>query len=128
MSESNRGPESQAIRTGLGYALAAYLWWGLVPIYFKQVAAVPSIEVLAHRVVWSLILLTAWLRFRGRMRLVVSALRDRKTMRLLLCSTALIGCNWFVFIWAVANEQIREASLGYFVVPEESHKFFCDRG
>lgn len=99
------------------FGLAAYLWWGLVPIYFKAVAHVPAMEVLAHRIIWSIVLLTILMRVYGRWAAALAVLRDRGTLLTLCGSTTLLACNWFTFIWAVANDQVREASLGYFINP-----------
>ncbi|MCH7924245.1 MAG: EamA family transporter RarD [Planctomycetes bacterium] len=104
-------------RAGVFYGLAAYLWWGLVPIYFKAVAHVPAPEVLAHRVVWAFMLLAILMRLRGKWRAAPGLLRDRRTMVTLCATTMLIALNWFVFIWAVANDKVLQASLGYFINP-----------
>jgi len=103
--------------SGVLYGIGAYTWWGVVPIYFKAVAHVSPYEVLAHRVVWSLLLLGLLLRVRGRLRHVVGAFRDRATLRVLIATTVLIALNWFTFIWAVTNGHLKEASLGYFMIP-----------
>lgn len=97
--------------------MAAYLWWGLAPFYFKAVAHVPASEVLAHRVVWSLVLLAILMRWRGRWGAALATLRDRRTVLTLLGTTILIAANWFTFIWAIAHKQLLQASLGYFINP-----------
>jgi chloramphenicol-sensitive protein RarD len=112
-----REPGPGAARVGILYGLAAYLTWGFGPVYFKAVAHVPAVEVLAHRIAWSLLLLAGYLLARGRGRDVVAALRDRATRRALALTTLLITVNWFVFIWAVAHGRVLQASLGYFVNP-----------
>ncbi len=106
-----------AARLGVVYGLAAYIWWGLVPIYFKAVSHVPAGEILAHRIIWSFVLLAILMRIYGRWRLVSDVLRTRKTVVTLLGTTVLIAVNWFLFIWAVANDQVLQASLGYFINP-----------
>jgi len=114
------GVESDAARRargGVAYGLGAYIWWGAVPVYFKAVAHVNAFEVLAHRVIWSVVLLAVLMRIYGRLRYAVEAVRQRGTLLTLLGTTVLIAVNWFVFIWAVANDQLREASLGYFINP-----------
>jgi chloramphenicol-sensitive protein RarD len=102
---------------GVGYALAAFLWWGGQPVYFKAVAAVSPVEVLAHRILWSFVLLTGWLALRGRFASVRAVLHDRRTLATLAVTTLLVTVNWFVFIWAVVNAHLVEASLGYFINP-----------
>lgn len=101
---------------GLAYALAAYLSWGMLPIYFKALGGVPPVEVLAHRVVWSVLLLAVLIAFRGG----PGAFRtpfSRGRIPLLALTTLLIATNWLVYIWAVQAGRILEASLGYFVNP-----------
>ena len=102
---------------GIAYGLGAYLWWGLCPIYFKAVAHVPPAEVLAHRIVWSVVLLGALLALRGRTGEIWSAARQPRVLRSLLASTLLVTVNWFTFIWAVSNDRILAASFGYFMNP-----------
>lgn len=104
-------------RAGVAYGLAAFLAWGILPIYFKAVAEVPSLEVLAHRVVWSLLFLLALTLIRGRWTAFVALFRNRRTQLTLMVTTCLISTNWGVFIWAVANGRLVEASLGYFITP-----------
>lgn len=109
--------EGHERRIGVAYGLAAYLWWGFVAVYFKAVAHVPAMEVLAHRVVWSVVLLIVLLRWRGRLREATRVVRDRVVVATLFGTTALIGVNWFTFIWAVSNNRLLEAGLGYFTNP-----------
>jgi len=104
-------------RAGVVYGLAAFLSWGFLPLYFKAVATVPSLEVLAHRVVWSLVFLLALTLFRGRWSSFMALFRSRRTQLTLMATTGLIAVNWGVFIWAVANGRLVEASLGYFITP-----------
>ncbi len=104
-------------RAGILFGLAAYGWWGFVPLYFKAVAQVTPLEVLAHRILWSLVLLLSLLLLRGRLHLFRSLLRDRRTLAVLGLTTLLIAANWLVFIWAVANDHVLQASFGYFITP-----------
>ena len=104
-------------RKGVAYGIAAYGMWGLIPIYFKAVSAVPALEVLAHRVVWSVVILAPLVVMRGQWTQAWRALRQPKTLATLLLTTALIAVNWYLFIWAVAHDRVIEASLGYFINP-----------
>lgn len=114
------GPPTGAGRTaraGVLYGIAAYGTWGLFPLYFKAVAYVPALEVVCHRVVWSLAFLAALLALRGDWRAVPRALRCRRTLATLGLTALLIACNWVLFVWAVANQQLLQASLGYYINP-----------
>lgn len=112
-----RSPAPQPSATGVAFAVGAYLIWGLFPVYFKAVAEVPAIEILAHRIVWSVALLAGALMLRRRWRDVRTAFANRRLIATLGLSAAVISVNWGVFIWAVANDQILQASLGYFINP-----------
>lgn len=109
--------EQRRQRGGVFYGLAAYGAWGLLPLYFKAVGSVPPMEVLAHRVVWSLVMLVVLSAARGRLGEFRRLLRDGRTRLTLACTTCLIAFNWGVFIWAIDNERLLDASLGYFINP-----------
>ncbi|HMR81223.1 MAG TPA: EamA family transporter, partial [Polyangiaceae bacterium] len=104
-------------RAGLGWALVAYSMWGLIPIYWKQLASVSAMEVLAHRVIWSVLFTAGVLAVQGRLREVFRTLIERALLKTLLLSTALIATNWGLFIWAVSENRVTEASLGYYINP-----------
>src|SRR5690606_20370516 len=99
-------------RTGLAYGLGAFLFWGFAPRYFKAVAHVPAVELLAHRIVWAIPLLAAmvWLQ-RAWKRI------DKRTLGMLLVSAALIGVNWLCYIIAINTDRVLEAALGYYINP-----------
>jgi chloramphenicol-sensitive protein RarD len=104
-------------RGGLLYGLAAYGFWGLMPLYFRLVGAVSPVEILAHRIVWSVVLialiLTVWRRWPD----LASSLRSGRTVRLLLISALLVAANWLVYIYGVWTQQVLQTSLGYFINP-----------
>ncbi len=104
-------------RAGMVWGLSAYLMWGFIVFYFRAVGHVPALEVLAHRVVWSVLLLGITLGFRGRWRENLAVAYKPRALATLALSTVLIATNWFTFIWAIANEQTLQASLGYFINP-----------
>jgi chloramphenicol-sensitive protein RarD len=104
-------------RAGLVYALGAYLAWGVVPSYFKLLAHVPPLLVLSHRVVWSVVFLLFLVILQHKWREVRDAVKDWRTLALLGGSTVMIAANWYVFIWAVGNGRVLQASLGYFINP-----------
>ena len=103
--------------SGLAFALAAYLIWGMFPLYFKLLGHVDPVEVLAHRILWTMPLVAVVLCVGWQWRLVAFAFRDRRLLVLLTCSALLIALNWGVYIWAVTNERILDASLGYYLTP-----------
>lgn len=104
-------------RGGLLYGLAAYGWWGFIPLYFKLLAHVPPMVVLAHRVLWSVLFLGLIVAVTRRWPQVRSAAANRRTLGLLAIGAALIAINWYVFIFAVARGQVMQASLGYYINP-----------
>lgn len=107
----------QRLSHGLPWAIAAYAWWGLGPVYFKAVDHVVPLEILAHRVIWSLVFLAILLSVRGRWGALRRAFANRRTFLILLVTSLTISANWFTYIWAVTNHQIVQASLGYFINP-----------
>jgi chloramphenicol-sensitive protein RarD len=109
--------DASRAREGLLAGLVAYVLWGFLPIYFKAVESVPSLEILAHRILWAVpfgLPIILMLRQWGDVR---AALADRRTVSLLALSATLIAVNWLVYIWAVQREQIFQASLGYYINP-----------
>jgi chloramphenicol-sensitive protein RarD len=104
-------------RRGAAFGAAAFLWWGFAPLYFKAIGSVPSLEVLAHRIVWSLAFLTALLIGRRGLLATLAMFRDGRTLLTMCVTTCLIAVNWLVFIWSIANDRLVEASLGYFMNP-----------
>ncbi len=105
------------LRRGVTYGIAAYGMWGLIPIYFKALAEVSPFEVLAHRVLWSVVILVPVVLVRGQWPEVRRVVNNRTTLATLMVTTVLIGVNWYLFIWAVAHDRVLEASLGYFINP-----------
>lgn len=103
-----------------GYAiiLAGYIGWGLFPLYWALLKQVPSLEVLLHRMLWSVPVLVLLVWFSARRRHQVSnALSSWRELKWLALSSVVISLNWGVYIWAVANERVVEASMGYFLTP-----------
>ncbi|WP_223671064.1 EamA family transporter RarD [Kangiella shandongensis] len=103
-------------KAGYIFALGAFMIWGLAPIYFKAVQEVSPLEILAHRVAWSVpvVLLIMWAIKRPFPK---GILKDKKTLGLLVLTSVLISGNWLVFTWAVTNDRVLETSLGYFINP-----------
>ena len=116
-SENAEADRRAAVRTGVLYALAAYGLWGVFPVYFKWVRHVPPHEILAHRIVWSVLFCGLLLTWTGRWPNVAAIVRSRRAWAALSASAVLIAVNWLCFIFAVVNDRILEASLGYFINP-----------
>lgn len=110
-------PKTTEASKGILYGVAAYGTWGIVAIYFKILRGVAPLEILAHRIVWSVVMLvviiTALRRWPSLMRIV----KDARSAGLLVLSTLLVASNWYVFIWAVTHDRLVDASLGYFINP-----------
>jgi chloramphenicol-sensitive protein RarD len=102
---------------GILYGIAAYGSWGVFPLYFKTVAGVRPVEVLAHRALWSFAMLAVLVGLLGRGKEVWRELHSRKLLLMLALSTLFIAANWLMFIYAVTSGQVLQASLGYFVNP-----------
>jgi chloramphenicol-sensitive protein RarD len=113
---STTAPARASERKGLVLAIGAYCIWGVLPLYFHVLAHVPALQILAHRVVWSVLFLGVLVFAMGRAGDIWRAARGR-TLLLLCASAALIAVNWFVYIWSVETGNVLAASLGYFINP-----------
>ena len=102
---------------GMLYAIAAYGFWGLFPLYWKTLQHVPALEILSHRMAWSLLFVLVLLLVRRQWGWVKTAAAQPKTLLLFTASAALLSLNWFVYIWGVNAGHIVETSLGYFINP-----------
>lgn len=114
MSQENNSP-------GIAFGLGAFIIWGLIPIFFKALSHVQTLEFLGHRMIWSFIFLVFLLFFRRTVPQLIKeigqVLKNKKLLLMLLLSALLISSNWLVYIWAIANDQVIQASLGYFINP-----------
>ncbi|HEY8901352.1 MAG TPA: EamA family transporter RarD [Chthoniobacterales bacterium] len=104
-------------RQGILYALLAYGAWGLFPIYWKGFGAIPPVEVIAHRLVWSLVFLLILVTATGRLRECLRIVRSPRLVATLALTAALLSINWGLFVHGVNSGQVVEASLGYFFNP-----------
>ena len=104
-------------RKGAWLAVAAFVFWGLAPIFWNLLSSVPALEILGHRIIWSLPLLFAIIAGRRRLGVLRDSLRSPGTAATALAGGILLAINWGVFVWAVTNDHIVEASLGYFINP-----------
>ncbi len=105
------------VELGLACGVAAYFMWGLLPIYLRAVDAANPLEVLGQRIIWSVPFGAAVLTLRKQWRDVAAAFADAKAMKWLTAAACIIALNWLIYIWAVGNERILEASLGYYINP-----------
>lgn len=112
-------PSRQSSRTisGVAYAAAAYLTWGVFPFYFHALGGIPAPEILAHRILWSAAFMTLLVTARRRWLGVARQLRAPGTLPALALSATFISTNWVVYIWAVNSGHVLEASLGYYINP-----------
>lgn len=108
---------SSSDRRGLAAAIFAYVLWGLFPLYWYQLKAVPAAQIVAHRVLWCAVFVVGWLALRGERGSLRRALAAPRVLPMLIASSLLISLNWGVYIWAVAHGRVLDASLGYFIGP-----------
>jgi chloramphenicol-sensitive protein RarD len=105
------------MQAGILYATLAYLLWGLFPVYFKALQQVPAVEILAHRMVWSLLFCAALLLALRRWSWLRTTATQPRVLAAFVLSAALVSVNWGIYIWAVNAGHVVDASLGYFVNP-----------
>ena len=98
-------------------AAIAYILWGLFPLYIKQIAQVPAIEIVLHRSAWSLVFVLGLLVLLRRFRWILPVLRQPRTLALFALSALLLAGNWSLYVWAVNTGRVLDASLGYFINP-----------
>ena len=110
---------SQSLDKQIGglYALLTYGSWGLLPIYWKLLHTASALEILAHRMLWSMVFVFGMLAVQKRLNELLELFKSSKNIWLLLFTAFLLGCNWFVYIYAVNTGQVIEASLGYYINP-----------
>jgi len=102
---------------GMLYAIAAYAAWGLFPLYFKALQTISPTQILMHRMLWSLLFLCIVLAWRKQWSWLRGVVRSPRVLAGFVASAALLSGNWFVYIWAVNNGRVLDASLGYFITP-----------
>lgn len=102
---------------GILYATLAFFCWGLFPLYFHALDEVPPQEILAHRMLWSLLFLVIVLTVRQQWKWLPKVLRQPRILASFVASALLLTANWFIYIWSVNNGHVIDASLGYFINP-----------
>lgn len=104
-------------RKGLAIAIGAFVIWGLMPLYWHLLKIVPALQIVAHRVLWSAVLVALWLAWSQGRGWFAAILRNRRLAAMLTLAGLCIGINWSLFIWAVNAGHVVETSLGYFINP-----------
>jgi len=114
MNETSNTPP---VNAGLWAGILAYTIWGIFPVYFKITESIPALEILAHRILWSVPFGLLVLLFKRQIKEVLTALKNPKTIILLTIASVSLAVNWGVYIWAIQQEQIFQGSLGYYINP-----------
>jgi chloramphenicol-sensitive protein RarD len=104
-------------RGGIAYASFAYVVWGVMPLYWRLLASVPSFEIVVHRVLWCALTAAGVTLARGRLSRLLSIVRTPEIVRTLALTALLIAANWTIYIYCIATNQLVEASLGYYINP-----------
>ena len=110
-------PKNEDSLRGFGFALTAYLLWGFLPLYMKAMAHIPTLEVLAHRVIWSVPVAVAILWGLGRTDDLKAALGNPRMLLMAAATAALISVNWGIYVWAIQAGHTLDAAFGYYINP-----------
>jgi chloramphenicol-sensitive protein RarD len=110
-------PDQSHRRAGVIFGLIAYLLWGVLPLYFKLLRVVPPIEIVANRIIWSLLFLAILVALWRRWGTIRAAFASGRVVLILMLTAALIATNWLIYVWAVVNGHVLETSLGYYLNP-----------
>lgn len=105
------------MQAGIFYAALAYTAWGIFPVYFRLVAQVPALEVVLHRTLWSLVFVIVVLGVRRQWGWVAALRSQPRVVATFGLSALLLSANWLIYVWAVNNQHVVDASLGYFILP-----------
>ncbi|MBO7369510.1 MAG: EamA family transporter RarD [Campylobacter sp.] len=103
--------------TALILGISTFLMWGIFPIYFKMLEQASALEVLAHRIIWSVVFLLIFIKYKNRIRNLQEIFHNKKTLKTLFITGLFIASNWGIYIYAVNSDQILESGLGYFINP-----------
>ena len=116
-SPSNPDTSRSESLLGVIYAGAAFLIWGLAAVYWKELKSVPPLEIIAHRVAWSFFFLLPLIVLQRQWAEFVAILKNLRMLLILLTSALLVAANWLIYVWAVNNDHLLQASLGYYINP-----------
>ena len=103
--------------TALILGISTFVMWGIFPIYFKMLEHASALEVLSHRIIWSVVFLLIFIKYINRIRNLQEILHNKKTLKMLFITGLFIASNWGIYIYAVNSDQILESGLGYFINP-----------
>ncbi|GJL92341.1 EamA family transporter RarD [Hyphococcus sp.] len=117
MSDNSKNAADSAVKLGLICGVLAYSLWGLLPIYLKQLTIVDPLEIVGQRILWSVPFGALILTFRKQWGETLKAFRSPRMLALLGFSATVIALNWLTYVWAVANDRVLQASLGYYINP-----------
>ncbi|WP_377192565.1 EamA family transporter RarD [Ruegeria meonggei] len=117
MADASTPAQSSDTPKGLALAVTAYVLWGFLPLYMKAMAHIGPVEIVAHRIIWSVPLAGLLLIALGRTRDLRAALRDPKMLGMACLTAALISVNWAIYVWAIASGNALDAALGYYINP-----------
>ncbi len=117
-------PMDKSMKNGLKFnssgtlmIVIAFLTWGVAPIYFKSIQVVTPLEILSHRIIWSIVFLIIITSAKRQLHKITEIFKSPRNIITLICTATLISSNWLVFIWAILNNHLMEASFGYFISP-----------
>lgn len=114
---TTQAPQTGDTGAGFAYAVSAYLMWGFLPLYMKAITHIPPVEIIAHRILWSVPIAGLILIVLGRTGDVMRALKTPRMVGMAAVTAALISVNWGVYVWAIANDRALDAALGYYINP-----------
>ncbi len=103
--------------SGVLFGISAYVIWGLLPIYWRWLERASSYEILGHRAIWSLVFCLLFLAFQKQLISTFKLFKDIRTLSLLALTSLLLSVNWGIYIWAVSEDRVVEAALGYYITP-----------
>ena len=109
--------ENEDTIAGFAYALTAYLLWGFLPLFLKLVAHIPPVEVVAHRVIWSVPIAALVLIVSRRTDALLAALKSPRTILMAMLAASLVAANWAIYVWAIATDRALDGALGYYINP-----------
>lgn len=115
--QATTAPRNEDSLRGFLFALAAYLMWGFLPLYMKALSNIGTIEVLAHRVIWSVPVALVILWWLGRTEDLMAALRSPRLLGMAAMTAALISVNWGIYVWSIQRGHALDAALGYYINP-----------